>query len=53
MIGNAYDTTGFIGMPNNTTIRAKYLKSVLVILSWNQILERTFQKKICTNQEDL
>jgi len=29
--GNAYDTTDFIGMLNNTTISAKYLKSVLRI----------------------
>jgi hypothetical protein len=30
-IGNAYDSTQFIGMLNNTTASAKYLKSVLVI----------------------
>jgi hypothetical protein len=30
-MGNAYDTTRFIGMLNNTTVSAKYLKSVLVL----------------------
>jgi hypothetical protein len=29
-MGNAYDTTGFICMLNNSTISATYLKSVLV-----------------------
>jgi len=30
-MGNAFDTTCFIGMLNNTTICANYLKSVPVI----------------------
>jgi hypothetical protein len=29
-MGNAYDTTGYIGMLNNTTIIGKCLKLVLV-----------------------
>jgi hypothetical protein len=29
-MGNAYDTTRFIDMLSNTTVSAKYLKSILV-----------------------